>query len=92
MREKKYLPNNHDQLIQKSCKNLTITAPYHSSQPTFILYNFSKLPAKKCPGGRRQHHHCQCSQSVFEEDEAEEAGLILQMLVGESKNFRILFQ
>ena len=36
-----------------------------------IFFFFSKLPPKRCPGGRRLHP--QRPQSVFEEDEAEEA-------------------
>ena len=35
-----------------------------------FLFNFSNLPPKRCPGGRRLHS--QRHQSVFEEDEAEE--------------------
>ena len=38
---------------------------------SFIFFYFSKLPPKKCQGGC--HQHCQCPQSVFEEDETEEA-------------------
>ena len=34
-----------------------------------FFLNFSKLPPKRCPGGRRLHP--QRPQSVFEEDEAE---------------------
>ena len=37
----------------------------------FFCYNFSKLPLKSCSGERRLHP--QRPQSVFEEDEAEEA-------------------
>ena len=37
----------------------------------FLLFNFSKLPTKKCQGGR--HQHCQRPQSVFEEDETQES-------------------
>ena len=36
------------------------------------MLNFSKLPQKRCQGGRRRLH-CQRPQSVFEEDEAKEA-------------------
>ena len=36
----------------------------------FFYFIFSKLPQKRCQGGRRLH--CQLPQSVFEEDEAEE--------------------
>ena len=67
----------------KTClRKLTIIAPFHSSQQFFfygqkpttksqIFFFFSKLPKKKCPGGRCLYR--QRPQSVFEEDEAEEA-------------------
>ena len=35
------------------------------------MFNFSKLPPKKCQGGC--HQHSQRPQSCFEEDETEEA-------------------
>ena len=38
---------------------------------TIFFFNFLKLPPKKCQEGR--HQHCQRPQSVFEEDETEEA-------------------
>jgi hypothetical protein len=37
---------------------------------TFFLFCFSKLPQKRCQGGR--HLLCQLPQSVYEEDLAEE--------------------
>ena len=53
----------------KNFKNLKIKKNKKKSANFF--FNFSKLPPKMCPGGRRLHP--QRPQSVNEEDEAEEA-------------------
>ena len=42
-----------------------------SDKNFFFRFNFTKLPPKSCPVGRRLHP--QRPQSVFEEDEAEVA-------------------
>ena len=42
-----------------------------NSRSTFFFFIFRNFPPKRCQGGR--HLHCQQTQSVFEEDEAEEA-------------------
>ena len=56
---------------KKKFKIFKIFKKYKKNQPKFFLFYFSKLPPKRCPGGLRLYP--QCPQSVFEEDEAEEA-------------------
>ena len=61
-RPRKKVRNSKKIKIKKKTKKKNLTS--------FFLFNFSKLPPERCPGGRRIHP--QNHQSVFEEDEVEE--------------------
>ena len=56
--------------LEKNLKIKKLKKLEKKNQPKFFKFYFSKMPPKRCPGGRRLHP--QRPQSVFEEDEAEE--------------------